>query len=69
MPEVKDPMRGHHNILRVVGRGVAGLWRGLAMVLRHLGRRPVTEQYPDYKRFMPIRTRARIILTRDPDGE
>ncbi len=68
MPEVKDPGRGQPNILKVVGRGVAGLWQGLMMVLRHLGRRPVTEQYPEYKRFLPERARARIILTRDPDG-
>src|SRR5512141_3135968 len=69
MPEVKDPMRRHPHLLKVVARGVGGLWQGLMMVLRHLGRRPVTEQYPEYKRFLPERARARIILTRDPDGE
>ncbi len=68
MVEVKDPGRGRPGLLTVVVRGVVGLWDGLAMVLRHLGRRPVTEQYPDYKRFLPERSRARIILTRDPDG-
>jgi NADH-quinone oxidoreductase subunit I len=69
MPEVKDPMRGKPNLLKVVVRGVAGLIDGLAMVLRHLGRRAVTEEYPDYQRLLPARGRARIILTRDPDGE
>ncbi len=69
MPEVHDPLRGRPNLLRIVARGLAGLWQGLLMVFRHLGRRPVTEQYPDYKRFLPERTRGRIILTRDPDGE
>jgi NADH-quinone oxidoreductase subunit I len=39
------------------------------MVLRHLFRRPITEQYPEYKRSLPERGRARIILTRDLDGE
>ena len=29
----------------------------------------VTEEYPEYKRVLPARSRARIILTRDPDGE
>ncbi len=42
---------------------------GFLIVLLHLFRRPVTEQYPEYKRPLPARTRGRIILTRDPDGE
>jgi NADH-quinone oxidoreductase subunit I len=45
-----------------------GLAEGFGTVLRHLFRRPVTEQYPEYKRKLPERSRARIILTRDPDG-
>lgn len=69
MPEVKDRIQTRPNILQAVGWAVAGLWQGLMMVLRHLFRRAVTEQYPDYKRFLPKRSRARIILTRDPDGE
>ena len=48
--------------------GIRGLIGGFGTVLRHLFRRPVTEQYPEYKRKLPERSRARIILTRDPDG-
>ena len=48
--------------------GMKGLVDGFGIVLRHLFRRPVTEQYPEYKRKLPERSRARIILTRDPDG-
>ncbi len=48
--------------------GMKGLGEGFWTVLRHLFRRPVTEQYPEYKRKLPERSRARIILTRDPDG-
>ena len=48
--------------------GLKGLARGFATVLKHLFRGPVTEQYPEYKRPLPIRSRARIVLTRDPDG-
>ncbi len=48
--------------------GMKGLIEGFGVVLRHLFRRPVTEQYPEYKRKLPERSRARIILTRDPDG-
>jgi len=48
--------------------GIIGLGEGFGTVLRHLFRRPVTEQYPEYKRKLPERSRARIILTRDPDG-
>ncbi len=47
---------------------IAGSAKGLWMVLIHLFRRPITEQYPEYKRPLPIRARGRIILTRDPDG-
>ena len=49
-----------------------GLWAlitGFATTLRHLFRAPVTEEYPEYKRPLPARSRARIILTRDPDGD
>jgi NADH-quinone oxidoreductase subunit I len=46
-----------------------GLARGMTTTLIHLFRRKITEEYPEYKRPLPQRTRARIILTRDPDGE
>ncbi len=41
---------------------------GYATTFKHLFRKPITEEYPEYKRQLPERTRARIILTRDPDG-
>ena len=41
---------------------------GFATTFKHLFRNPITEQYPEYKRPLPVRGRARIILTRDPDG-
>ncbi len=44
------------------------LGEGFATTLRHLGRRPITESYPEVKRQLPARSRARIVLTRDPDG-
>ena len=44
------------------------LCSGLATTFIHLFRRPITEQYPEYKRPLPIRARGRIILTLDPDG-
>jgi NADH-quinone oxidoreductase subunit I len=44
------------------------LMEGFATTLKHLGRRPITEPYPEYKRPLPARSRARIVLTRDPDG-
>ncbi|BEQ15961.1 NADH-quinone oxidoreductase subunit NuoI [Desulfoferula mesophila] len=46
-----------------------GLVQGFAMTLRHVFRRPITFQYPEEKRTLPARTRARIVLTRDPDGQ
>lgn len=47
---------------------ITALASGFAVTFRHLFRKPITEQYPEYKRPLPVRTRARIILTRDPDG-
>jgi NADH-quinone oxidoreductase subunit I len=47
---------------------IKALIQGFALTLRHLFRRPITEQYPEYKRPLPARSRARIILTCDPDG-
>jgi NADH-quinone oxidoreductase subunit I len=41
---------------------------GFATTFVHLFRNPITEAYPEYKRPLPARTRARIVLTRDPDG-
>jgi NADH-quinone oxidoreductase subunit I len=47
---------------------VTPLCVGFYTTLKHLFRRPFTEQYPEYKRPLPERSRARIILTRDPRG-
>ncbi len=55
----------NQGIVEIIG-SLAG---GFVTVLRHLFRRPVTEEYPEYKRPLPERSRARIILTRDPDGD
>jgi NADH-quinone oxidoreductase subunit I len=47
---------------------VKALITGFATTFKHLFRKPITEEYPEYKRPLPARSRARIILTRDPDG-
>jgi NADH-quinone oxidoreductase subunit I len=47
---------------------VKALALGLAETFAHLFRKPITEQYPEFKRPLPARARGRIILTRDPDG-
>ncbi|NTU60696.1 MAG: NADH-quinone oxidoreductase subunit NuoI [Deltaproteobacteria bacterium] len=49
--------------------GAWALAAGFFTTARHLFRAPVTEEYPEYKRPLPARSRARIILTRDPDGD
>ena len=49
--------------------GLKALIKGLATTLKILFRKPVTEQYPEVKRALPARSRAVIVLTRDPDGE
>ncbi len=45
------------------------LFRGLKVTLQHFFRKNITIEYPEEKRSLPPRTRARIILTRDPDGK
>lgn len=47
----------------------AGLLGGFRVTLVHLFRRSITEEYPDVVRTLPARSRARIVLTRDPDGQ
>ena len=49
--------------------GLKGLATGFFTTIRHLFRTPITEEYPEFKRPLPERSRARIILTRDPDGD
>ena len=47
---------------------IKAIGTGFATTFRHLFRKPITEQYPEYKRTLPERSRARIVLTRNPDG-
>lgn len=49
--------------------GIRALAAGLGTTFRHLFRPAFTEQYPEFRRRLPERSRARIILTRDPDGD
>jgi NADH-quinone oxidoreductase subunit I len=48
---------------------VRALGTGFSITLRHLFRKPITEQYPEERRQLPARSRARIVLTKDPDGD
>jgi NADH-quinone oxidoreductase subunit I len=48
---------------------VKALATGFATTFVHLFRKPITEEYPEVKRTLPARTRAVIVLTRDPDGD
>ena len=47
---------------------IAALVTGMWITWKHIFRRPVTIQYPEEKRTPYPRYRARIVLTRDPDG-
>jgi NADH-quinone oxidoreductase subunit I len=49
--------------------GIRSLVDGFATTFKHLFRRPFTVQYPEEKRHLPARSRAKIILTRDQDGD
>ncbi len=52
----------------LIAESIRALGSGFTTTAKHLLRRPVTEQYPEEKRILPERSRARIVLTRDPDG-
>jgi NADH-quinone oxidoreductase subunit I len=54
--------------IQALWEGAQAIAAGFATTLKHLFRKPITEEYPEFKRRLPARTRARIILTRDPDG-
>lgn len=47
---------------------ILGIASGFRVTLLHMLRKPVTIQYPEQKRTPYPRYRARIVLTRDPDG-
>lgn len=49
-------------------RDIQALMGGMWTTWKHIFRRPLTIQYPEEKRTPYPRFRARIILTRDPDG-
>ncbi len=51
-----------------VAADIKGICAGFWTTWKHLFRRPVTVQYPEEKRIPSPRYRARIVLTRDPDG-
>jgi NADH-quinone oxidoreductase subunit I len=47
---------------------VGAIGTGFLTTLKFLFKKPFTQEYPEYKRPLPERSRARIVLTRDPDG-
>jgi len=47
---------------------IKAIFDGFRITLSHMLRRPVTIQYPEEKRIPSPRFRARIVLTRVPDG-
>lgn len=55
--------------MKTAWEAVIALANGFGTTFKHLFRKPITEEYPEYKRPLPERARAVIILTRDPDGE
>ena len=67
-PKVKTDSESDAALFHKTLEALKALAEGFALTFRHLFRKPITEEYPEYKRPLPARTRARIILTRDPDG-
>ncbi|HEY7745803.1 MAG TPA: NADH-quinone oxidoreductase subunit NuoI [Desulfuromonadales bacterium] len=51
-----------------IWRDIKGTVQPFWVTLRNMLRKPVTIQYPEEKRTPYPRYRARIVLTRDPDG-
>ncbi len=50
-------------------RQVLSMFVGLLIVLKHIFRRPITIQYPEEKRKLPVRSRGRHYLTKWEDGK
>jgi NADH-quinone oxidoreductase subunit I len=48
---------------------VLTMFQGLIIVLKHAFMRPVTIQYPEKKRKLPVRSRGRHYLTKWEDGK
>lgn len=47
---------------------VKAILDGMTVTFRHLLRRPVTVPYPEKRQTLSPRYRARLVLTRDPEG-
>jgi NADH-quinone oxidoreductase subunit I len=65
-------MNMHKEQQKFFGRVLAsagGLLSAYRITFMHLFRKPITEEYPEYKRELPAGSRGRIILTVGPDGE
>ena len=45
------------------------VFAGLFIVLKHAFKKPITEQYPEEKRKLPMRSRGRHYLTKWEDGK
>jgi len=67
--EKQNKARPAENPGSVIAASLKALGSGFATTAKHLLRKPITEQYPEEKRRLPERSRARIVLTRDPDGQ
>jgi NADH-quinone oxidoreductase subunit I len=52
-----------------IWRQLKGTLQPFWVTLGYLFKRPVTIQYPEQKRTPSARCRARMVLTRDPEGE
>ncbi len=52
-----------------IWRDIKGTVQPFWVTLKNMFRKPVTMQYPEQKPDLPPRYRARLILTRDPDGQ
>ncbi|KAF0232939.1 MAG: NADH-quinone oxidoreductase subunit [Desulfovibrionaceae bacterium] len=56
-------------IITSAAEGTRGILEPFWVTLRQLFHKPITEEYPEFKRALPERARGRIVLTRSPDGE
>jgi NADH-quinone oxidoreductase subunit I len=48
-------------------QGSISLLKGMAITFKYMFKRPITVQYPDEKREMPLRYRGRLVLPVDPE--
>jgi len=56
------------NIINKTISGIIEIARGMATIMKHFFREPITQEYPEVRPNLPPRTRGRLVLLTNKDG-